>query len=209
MTTKYGSAFAHSLPSHMLSRVMGVVVAGMAPVVVHFGGKKKRERQVVEHDVCDVLESSSSSVAPADADDTPLGSLPSFLPRGIEMPSIGYALQISEAQLLMCSAWHHNSPTGFVLSGHNGICLSAALPYRCTFTRAHCMIDVSARHQVHSDLTRCRRQPCPHVLLHCVEERTYRRPGIASAPLSSSIGTTTAAGLPVSRHTAQQVCSML
>ena len=32
MTAKYGVAFAHSLPSHLLSRVMGAVIMGMAPV---------------------------------------------------------------------------------------------------------------------------------------------------------------------------------
>lgn len=41
MTTRLGSNFAHSLPSHILSRVMGVFVMGMAPVVVWCGGKKQ------------------------------------------------------------------------------------------------------------------------------------------------------------------------
>ena len=76
MTTKYGSAFAHSLPSHLLSRVMGVVVAGMAPVVVLFGKKKSPPQPAAATDM----------VAPPAAEDTtgrpvnPLGPLPSWVP---------------------------------------------------------------------------------------------------------------------------------
>lgn len=86
VTTKYGSAFAHSLPSHVLSRVMGVVVAGMAPVVVQFGGKKL-DQQVTEDAAHAAAASSSSSSAGANL----LDPLPSFLPKGIEIPSVGYA----------------------------------------------------------------------------------------------------------------------
>lgn len=63
---------------------MGVVVVGMAPVVVHFGGKKKQEQQ--EEDIGHATSANSSS-----ADDNVLGPLPSILPKGIKIPSLGYA----------------------------------------------------------------------------------------------------------------------
>ena len=94
ITTKYGSAFAHSLPSHLLSRVMGVVVTGMAPIVVHFGGKNKQNGHEQENSARTGPRSSTSSGSDSgrkSADEGPLGPLPSFLPRGIEIPSIGYA----------------------------------------------------------------------------------------------------------------------
>ena len=138
MTTKYGSAFAHSLPSHMLSRVMGVVVAGMAPVVVHFGGKKKQEQEVNEHGAQALERSSSSSssssssgnnsVAPGIVGDATLGSLPSFLPKGIEMPSVGYAPQIGKAPTADVMSSTNSAP--FVLPGRMSyICRFAILLY--------------------------------------------------------------------------------
>jgi hypothetical protein len=65
---------------------MGVVVAGMAPVVVQFGGKKL-DQQVTEDAAHAAAASSSSSSAGANL----LDPLPSFLPKGIEIPSVGYA----------------------------------------------------------------------------------------------------------------------
>lgn len=75
MTTKYGSAFAHSLPSHLLSRVMGVVIAGMAPVVVLFG-KKKTPAAVTDEAAPPATTEDPAAVNTTGRPVNPLGPLP-------------------------------------------------------------------------------------------------------------------------------------
>jgi hypothetical protein len=100
--TQAGGAFAHSLPSHLLARVMGVVIICMVPIVLFLGGKKNK------HGDASALVAAASSAGESSVLVGPLGPVPDWTPEILRQRD---DVQVRLFAVTFCSRRHFSQST--------------------------------------------------------------------------------------------------